>query len=73
MANLLPWFPVAPTVAERVKRALRARDGLQAAIQGDQNLETAEVALYNLGPTVDHGQVPPAARPSAGVRSEAGM
>lgn len=43
-----PWFPVAPTVAERVKRALRARDGLQAAIQGDQNLETAEVALYNL-------------------------
>lgn len=43
-----PWFPVAPAVAERLKCALRARDGLQAAIQGDQNLETAEVVLYNL-------------------------
>lgn len=42
------WFPVVPTVAERVKRGLRARDGLQAAIQGDQNLKTAEVVLYNL-------------------------
>lgn len=42
------WFPVAPTVAERVKRALRARDCLQAAVQGNQNVETAEVVLHNL-------------------------
>lgn len=42
------WMPIGITVAERVSRALRARDRMQAALQNDQTQENAENALFYL-------------------------